>query len=91
MLPTDRISHSAITERPPLKLPDGARVAVWVRQRRGMGSARSNAAHRAHAAGGRLAHARHSELGLARIRQSRRLPLSSETKCNTPADLISAG
>ena len=30
MLPTDRISYSAITERPPLKLPDGARMAVWV-------------------------------------------------------------
>ena len=30
MLPTDRIAYSAITERPPLKLPDGARMAVWV-------------------------------------------------------------
>ena len=30
MLPTDRISYSAITERPPLKLPDGVRMAVWV-------------------------------------------------------------
>src|SRR5246127_5796304 len=30
MLPTDRISYSAISERPPLKLPDGARMAVWV-------------------------------------------------------------
>ena len=30
MLPTDRISYSAITERPQLKLPDGARMAVWV-------------------------------------------------------------
>ena len=30
MLPTDRISYSAITERAPLKLPDGARMAVWV-------------------------------------------------------------
>ena len=38
-----------------------------------MGSARTDAAHGAHSAGGRLAHARHSELGLARIRQSRRL------------------
>jgi peptidoglycan/xylan/chitin deacetylase (PgdA/CDA1 family) len=30
MLPTDRIAYSAITERPKLTLPDGARVAVWV-------------------------------------------------------------
>jgi len=30
MLPTDRLSYSAIAERPPLKLPDGARMAVWV-------------------------------------------------------------
>src|SRR5271166_6902126 len=30
MLPTDRISYSAITERPQLKLPDGARMAVSV-------------------------------------------------------------
>ena len=30
MLPTDRIAYSAITERPPLKLPDGTRMAVWV-------------------------------------------------------------
>jgi hypothetical protein len=30
MLPTDRIAYSAISERPKLSLPDGARVAVWV-------------------------------------------------------------
>src|ERR1700743_2450136 len=30
MLPTDRLSYSPITERPPLKLPNGARLAVWV-------------------------------------------------------------
>ena len=30
LLPTDRIAYSAIAERPPLKLPDGARMAVWV-------------------------------------------------------------
>jgi peptidoglycan/xylan/chitin deacetylase (PgdA/CDA1 family) len=30
MLPTDRIAYSAITERPQLLLPDGARMAVWV-------------------------------------------------------------
>ncbi len=30
MLPSDRLAYSAIAERPPLKLPDGARLAVWV-------------------------------------------------------------
>ena len=30
MLPTERISYSPISERPALKLPDGARMAVWV-------------------------------------------------------------
>ncbi|GAC1641899.1 MAG: polysaccharide deacetylase family protein [Bradyrhizobium sp.] len=30
MLPTERISYSPIAGRPPLKLPDGARMAVWV-------------------------------------------------------------
>lgn len=29
MLPPDRIPYSAITERTPLKLPNGARMAVW--------------------------------------------------------------
>jgi allantoinase len=30
MLPTDRLTYSPITERPPLKLPNGARMAIWV-------------------------------------------------------------
>jgi allantoinase len=30
MLPTERLGYSPITERPPLRLPDGARLAVWV-------------------------------------------------------------
>ena len=30
MLPTDRLDYSPITERAPLKLPNGARMAVWV-------------------------------------------------------------
>ena len=30
MLPADRLAYSPIIERPPLKLPDGARMAVWV-------------------------------------------------------------
>jgi allantoinase len=30
MLPTERLPYSAISERPALKLPDGARMAVWV-------------------------------------------------------------
>ncbi len=29
MLPKDRIAYSAIVDRPPLKLPGGARLAVW--------------------------------------------------------------
>ena len=30
MLPTERLAYSAITERAPLRLPGGARTAVWV-------------------------------------------------------------
>src|ERR1700742_1902457 len=30
MQPTERISYSPISERPPLKLPGGKRMAVWV-------------------------------------------------------------
>src|SRR5579863_2433054 len=30
MLPGDRLAYSAITERARLKLPDGARMAVWI-------------------------------------------------------------
>ena len=30
MLPTERIVYSPISSRPPLKLPDGKRMAVWV-------------------------------------------------------------
>src|SRR5579871_5566954 len=30
MLPTERISYSPISTRPPLKLPDGKRMAVWI-------------------------------------------------------------
>jgi peptidoglycan/xylan/chitin deacetylase (PgdA/CDA1 family) len=30
MLPTDRLSYSPITERAPLHLPNGARMAIWV-------------------------------------------------------------
>jgi peptidoglycan/xylan/chitin deacetylase (PgdA/CDA1 family) len=29
MLPTERLDYSAIAERPPLRLPDGARMVVW--------------------------------------------------------------
>jgi peptidoglycan/xylan/chitin deacetylase (PgdA/CDA1 family) len=29
MLPRDRVPYSAIVDRPPLKLPGGARIAVW--------------------------------------------------------------
>jgi allantoinase len=30
MLPTERIDYSAISQRPPLRLPEGARMVVWV-------------------------------------------------------------
>src|SRR5690349_14423739 len=30
MLPHERLAYSPITERPPLRLPNGARMAVWV-------------------------------------------------------------
>jgi allantoinase len=30
MLPTDRLAYSAIADRAPLRLPNGARMAVWV-------------------------------------------------------------
>jgi len=30
MLPTDRLTYSPITQRAPLKLPNGARMAIWV-------------------------------------------------------------
>ncbi len=30
MLPTERLAYSAISQRPPLKLPNGKRTAVWV-------------------------------------------------------------
>src|SRR5512133_233723 len=30
MLPNERLDYSAIAERPPLALPHGARMAVWV-------------------------------------------------------------
>ena len=66
MLPTERISYSAISQRPQLKLPGGARMAVWVivnveewdRQA-------ADAAHGADAARRRFAESRHPELGLA--------------------------
>ena len=28
-LPKDRVPYSAIIDRPPLRLPDGARMVVW--------------------------------------------------------------
>ena len=76
MLPTERIAYSAITERPRLTLPDGARMVVWVivsveewdpRQ------AMPRTVLSPPAAGRRFADARYPQLGLARIRQPRRL------------------
>ena len=74
MLPTDRLAYSAITERAPLKLPDGARMVVWVIVNvEEWDPHAADAAHRADAAGRRLADARRAELGVARIRQPGRL------------------
>ena len=74
MLPTDRIAYSAIAERPPLKLPDGARLAVWVIVNvEEWDPTAADAAHRAHPAGRWLADAGRAELGLARIWKSGRL------------------
>ncbi len=74
MLPTDRIAYSPITERAAAEAaerrPHGG---VGHRQCRGMGRDAADAAHRADAAGRRLADARRAQLGLARIRQPRRL------------------
>ena len=79
MLPTERIAYSPIAERPPLKLPDGARMAVWVIVNvEEWDIKQTDAAHRADAARRRLADARHPELGLARIRQPRRLLAHAE-------------
>ena len=74
MLPTERLDYSAITERPPLVLPGGARMAVWIIVNvEEWDPQRDDAAHRDHAAGRRRADARHPELGLARIWQPGRL------------------
>ena len=74
MLPTDRISYSAIAERAaPQAAGRRPHGGVGDRQRRGVGPAQTDAAHRHDAAGRRLADARHPQLGLARVRQPRRL------------------
>ena len=79
MLPTERIAYSPIGTRPPLKLPNGARMAVWVIVNVEEWDAKqTDAAHRADTAGRRLANSRHSELGLARVRQPRRLLAHAE-------------
>ena len=67
------IAYSAITERPALKLPGGARMAVWVIVNVEEWDPKDHAAHGDDPAGRRRADARHPELVLARVRQSRRL------------------
>ena len=58
MLPTERIAYSPIAGRPPLKLPNGARMAVWVIVNvEEWDVKQTDAAHRADAAGRRLADA----------------------------------
>ena len=73
MLPTDRIAYSAITERPQLKLPDGARMAVWVIVNVEEWDPRAAMPRTVLTPPAGARQCRHSELGLARIRQPRRL------------------
>ena len=74
LLPTERIAYSPIADAQAAEAagrrPHGG---VVHRQRRGMGHPLADAAHGADPAGRRRAVARHPELGLARIRQPRRL------------------
>ena len=74
MLPTERLDYSPIAGRRQLDIA-GRRAdgGVGHRQCRGMGPQRADAAHRPDPAGGRLADARHPELGVARIRQPGRV------------------
>lgn len=46
MSPTDRISYSAIAERAPLRLPNNARMAVWVIVRSGPGMTHGSSVNR---------------------------------------------
>ncbi len=74
MLPTERLSYSAISKRPQLKLPNGARMAVWVIVNVEEWDPKQTMPRTVLTPPGRrLADARHSELVLARIRQPRRL------------------
>ena len=74
MMPTERISYSPISETQAAEAAGrGPHGGVVHRQRRGVGHSFADAAHRADAAGRRGALARHPELGLARVRQPRRL------------------
>ena len=79
MLPTERISYSAITQRPEVEIagrrPHGG---VGDRECGRMGSRATDAAHGADAARRRFAQPRYPELGLARIRQPRRLLAPSQ-------------
>ncbi len=69
MLPSERIPYSAITSRPPLKLPDEARLVVWVIVNvEEWNPLETDAAHGPDAAGWWIADAGHPELGVARIR-----------------------
>jgi hypothetical protein len=66
MPPSDRLAYPPIVERPAFKLPDSARMAVWV-------SSMLNAAHAVHrpdAAGGRLADAGRAQHAVSQQAQS---------------------
>ena len=66
MLPNDRLDYSAIPTRKPLKLPKGARMVVWtVTNVEEWDPTQTMPRQCHHAAGRRLADARHPELVLA--------------------------
>ena len=74
MIPRERCDYSAIVDRPPLKLPGGARIAFWtIVNLRGLGHRAADGAPGAAGADRSPAAARRGELGLARIRHAGRL------------------
>jgi len=65
MLPNDRLDYSAITKRKPLKLPKGARMAVWTITNVEEWDPTQTMPRTVLTPRGRLADARHPELVLA--------------------------
>ena len=73
MLPSERIDFSAISQRPKLALPDGARLAVWVIVDIEEWDSTQPMPRMVLTPRRRGADARQPELGLARIRQPGRV------------------